>query len=154
MSLPTSFLTSSNSDRKREREEEKRLERERQQYNPRECTRELNPYWKNGGDGLPNFKKPEDSDDEYNRNYEKKSRYINRVSNWKKNKESERKKSLEADKKKCTEKVGNKVESNSTLIQEEENVLSEKELNVLAAKLVKAEIMGNTKLVNDLKKET
>lgn len=64
MSLPPSFLTASNVDRRKEKEEQKRKEREKQQYDPTTCDRELNPYWKDGGDGLPKFKKPEDSDDE------------------------------------------------------------------------------------------
>lgn len=62
MNVKSGFATISNSGRKNEREEAKKLEREKQKYDPRKCDRELNPYWKHGGDGLPTFKKPEESD--------------------------------------------------------------------------------------------
>ncbi|KAJ3658649.1 hypothetical protein Zmor_010376 [Zophobas morio] len=133
MSLSTSFATESNIDRRKNREENKRLEREREQYNPRKHTRELNPYWKDGGDGLPKFKKP--SEDEV---HEEKYKSFNRPkssSNWKKK----------------TNPVVEKETSPQS--QETTEVLSDKKLNVLASKLVKAELMGKTELAKELKKK-
>ncbi|XP_064214866.1 CWF19-like protein 2 homolog [Tribolium castaneum] len=130
MSLPSSFLTESHLDRRRNREENKRWEREREQYNPRSHSRELNPYWKDGGDGLPKFKKPSD---EHNFSYKSTNRPQS-SSNWKK-KPSEQPKERET----------------SPEAQDQGEILSDKELNALAAKLVKAEIMGKTELVKELK---
>ncbi|KAJ8936955.1 hypothetical protein NQ318_015573 [Aromia moschata] len=136
MNLPTSFLTMSNSDRKQKREEQKQLERQQQQYNPRLCSKELNPYWRDGGDGLPKFKRPKDFEDNVEvYNYRKDS---NKIQNWKKNTVTHTISSVEED------------ESKGGGCKAEEN-LSETELNQLAAKLVKAEIMGNKKLINELK---
>ncbi|XP_044255818.1 CWF19-like protein 2 homolog [Tribolium madens] len=130
MSLPSSFLTESHLDKRRNREENKRLEREREQYNPRLHERELNPYWKDGGDGLPKFKKPSE---EKNFSYKSTNRPQS-SSNWKK-------KPLDPPKERESKpEPQNHVE-----------ILSDKELNALAAKLVKAEIMGKMELVNELK---
>lgn len=180
MSLPTNFSSSSHLDRRRDKEESKRQERERQTYNPRENVRELNPYWKDGGDGLPSasrFQKPDESNSrrEYvSKSYKSSSNWRKTVkqdersknegqseratssSNWRKNltrDESNKNEdenvpttSLDSWRKKVT--VDEKIESEITT-----NRPSEKDLNVLAAKLVKAEIMGNTKLVVELKEK-
>lgn len=60
MSLPTNFASFSNVDKKKSREEEKKMQKEKDVYDPSKCPRELNLYWKNGGDGLPKFQKPSD----------------------------------------------------------------------------------------------
>lgn len=130
LSLPSSFLSESHLDRRRNREENKRLEREREQYNPRLHARELNPYWKDGGDGLPSFKKP--SEDE-NFSYKPTNR-AKTSSNWKKKSD-----------------LSKESTEDKQTTQESGEVLSDKELNNLAAKLVKAEIMGKTDLVKELK---
>ncbi|XP_023015868.2 CWF19-like protein 2 homolog [Leptinotarsa decemlineata] len=144
MNLPTSFSSFSNFDRKTERGTEKNLEKEKQQYNPRECGRELNFYWKNGGNGLPSFVKPEDSDGDQ-KSYTTHIKDKSRISNWRKKKiEPELPIDPSENKtKQCTD--DNSAEHNV--------VTSEKDLNVLASKLVKAEIMGNTKLVAELKEK-
>lgn len=145
MSLPSNFLTTSNIDRRKEREESKRQERERQQYNPRESVRELNPYWKDNGDGLPSlakFKKPTDETD----NHSERATHRNsssRVPNWKK---SDKLDKIKDDKNQTEIITVTNVEKECTV-----SVMTDKELNVLAAKLVKAEIMGNTKLISELK---
>lgn len=153
MSLSTNFQSTSHLDRRKDREEAKRQERENEKYNPRENVRELNPFWKNGGDGLPsvtNFRKPnEDSSDSY---YVRKT---NRVSNWRK-KESTCTSHQSQDEK---INVFNSEDVPSTSTEKKEtsaveiNQTTEKDLNILAAKLVKAEIMGNTKLVAELKEK-
>lgn len=66
MDLSTSFSSFSNENRRKQKELEKKQQKEAEQYNPSKCPRELNPYWKDGGDGLPKFQKPknDDSDDD------------------------------------------------------------------------------------------
>lgn len=138
MSLPTNFYSSSHLDRRRDREEAKLQEREK--YNPRESVRELNPYWKDGGDGLPSaskFQKP--SDDNSAKRYVSKT---SRSSNW-------RKKESTSDKMITETFESHKNETATTAASKP----TETDLNVLAAKLVKAEIMGNTKLVAELKEK-
>lgn len=149
MNLPTSFLSSSNSDRKQRRDEERKLEREKQQYDPRKCSRELNPYWKDGGDGLPKFKKPDLNDERLS--YYNKTEYNNKTSNWRKKKDIEKISPL--DTKQSSVNEPEKSNTNLGSANNDDKILSEKELNVLAAKLVKAEILGNTKLVKELKEK-
>lgn len=136
MSLSSSFMSVSNEDRRAQREHNKKVERERAQYNPRECTRELNPYWRNGGDGLPKFQKPADDDDSSNKMRNVNSRPAP-TSGW-------RKKASE---------VSTKTSETTSKPDLSTEKLSEAELNILASKLVKAEIMGKTKLVEELKQK-
>lgn len=157
MTLPTNFLSNSHLDRRRDREETKRQEREAEKYNPRENVRELNPYWKDGGDGLPSvsrFQKPTEDNTE--------RQYINRTqrsSNWRKKETTVTSSTSSLYFEKEISNVYTSEEpqeghtSSESTTNEIENKTSEKELNVLAAKLVKAEIMGNTKLVAELKEK-
>lgn len=131
--MPTSFAFSSNIDKKREREEKKKLEKEKATYNPRVCERELNPYWKSGGDGLPSFKKP--TEDEYNK-YDHKKKISG---GWrKKNNLNENNQSKDEFEEETEENV---------------KILTDAELNILASKLVKAEIMGKESLIKELKEK-
>ncbi|KAJ8984559.1 hypothetical protein NQ317_006846 [Molorchus minor] len=148
MDLPTSFLTVSSNDRKQNRDKEKKMEREKQQYDPKQCTRELNPYWKDGGDGLPKFKKPNLADDYTIEHYRHKESY-DKIPNWKKKKDM----NTNQDRQILNEEINNSGPSGSTDIVECHSTLTEKQLNALAAKLVKAEIMGDTKLVEELKEK-
>lgn len=147
MNLPSTFLSDSNLDRRKNREEQRKKESERQQYNPRECSRELNPYWKGGGDGLPKFQKPSSFEqyhqDTVTRNSVQNTN--NMTSNWKKKKED-----------KYQQKVSECVIESITEPTVEKHLketVTEKDLNLLGAKIVKAEIMGNTKLVTELKEK-
>lgn len=72
MSLPTSFTSISTQDSNKLKELEKKLQKEQDQYDPRKSSRELNKYWKDGGDGLPKFQKPREGDDRKERS----SRYV------------------------------------------------------------------------------
>lgn len=170
----TNFLTSSNVEKRQEREEAKRLEKERNQYNPREHVRELNPYWKDGGDGLPSalkFHKPTDNESRNERRQDYKKYYDKRPnssSNWRKkpkNTEEDERLPIKnsqgyvyeniSEPKKLYSNENKQAESTTVSPQIDDstssNILSDKELNALAAKLVKAEIMGNTSLVDELK---
>ena len=124
MSLPTSFNSTSNLDRKRTRDESKKIQRELNRYDPSTNANELNPYWKDGGDGLPStkaFKRPTDEEDlSYRRSFP-------RNSNWKKSK--------------CPPR------------HEPHTSSFETNPNVLAAKLIKAEMMNDEKLVAELKRQ-
>lgn len=69
MSLPTSFTSISTQDSNKLKELEKKLQKEQDQYDPRKSSRELNKYWKDGGDGLPKFQKPREDDNRKERSY-------------------------------------------------------------------------------------
>ncbi|KAB0796607.1 hypothetical protein PPYR_10668 [Photinus pyralis] len=127
LSLPSSFTSSSNLERRLERQLNKRLEKERDTYNPRENVRELNPYWKDGGDGLPQFQKPSD---DLPFNYKPTNIRIH-TSNWRK-------------------EMPEQPVVHSTIASETEEQFTDSDLNAIAAKLVKAEIMGNTSLIAEL----
>ncbi|XP_028156568.1 CWF19-like protein 2 homolog [Ostrinia furnacalis] len=178
-------------------------------YNPATSSRELNPYWKQGGSGLPQtpesfrksrqFLKPPDDDDDYykkscsskdygssktsheysrysqdsksesNRNREHRSErdvssreersyYHDRSHNWKKSADDS-KSSVSK-----TNIIQHNVESKQSTSTLEEPVsmpvskeksdslyMSDEKLNKLAAKVVKAEIMGDLNLYKELK---
>lgn len=69
MSLPTTFTSVSTQDSNKLKQLEKKLQKEQDQYDPRKNSRELNKYWKDGGDGLPKFQKPREDDDRKERSY-------------------------------------------------------------------------------------
>lgn len=120
-------------------------------YNPAQNKNELNPYWKNNGTGLPAFKKPGEDDSE-RPTQSIPSKYVGSA-NWKKptrnlddclvdpnghvGRES-RDRPLE-----CTD--GEKYQRSVPLTDEQ--------INALAARVVKAEIKGDVKLVADLNKQ-
>nr|CAI5818197.1 unnamed protein product [Callosobruchus analis] len=156
MNISSSFSSVSNLDRRKQREENKRKERDEKLYDPRKCDRELNPYWKDGGDGLPSFKKPSDSDDlsfPSNISYKSRDSYKNRVSSWKKESRSKDSSMLSNINKDIVNKSLINSQHQEKQIESMQDGFTEKDLNILAAKLVKAEIMGNTKLVNELKEK-
>ncbi|XP_041981406.1 CWF19-like protein 2 homolog [Aricia agestis] len=154
---------------KREEKEKKTID----SYNPATSSRELNPYWKQGGTGVPQtsqeirttrqFIKPsndfgftrkstgdykkEDEASEYRRSY-----------NWKsRSKEEKYKHEVKDDK---IYQHENKIEEKTEVVDEPVSkpkkttsnlYLSDEKMNKLGAKIVKAEIMGDTKLVDELK---
>lgn len=145
------------------------------QYNPGKSTRELNPYWKNGGTGVPTFKKPcvsDDEDDHYEK-HKKQPQLISNSSNrgnWRKKGEST---SSIPPKQVLPEEAHRKELSldSSSAESEEENpqadnvpveklnaiatadFLTDQQMNELGVKLIKAEIMGNDDLVGELKEK-
>ncbi|XP_032517872.2 CWF19-like protein 2 homolog [Danaus plexippus] len=166
-------------------------------YNPATSSRELNPYWKDGGSGVPQsseslsksrkFMKPSYNDDYYNtssssskntsgRQY-KQNRDYERSSNWRKEtmdkREEERKNynlrddkkdnlNLESDHKDkklqkdndIHDKLKTSIETkkpDSSTRERKDLYLSDEKMNKLAAKIVKAEIMGDLKQVEELK---
>lgn len=125
-------------DKRKERQELKRINKEKEKYNPKENIRELNPYWKNGGDGLPLFKKP--SEEHGASSSKTTSRSQNTYGRWKKKTEEESNQT--------SIKTDDKISSNKST-----NITTTTDLNVIAAKLLKAEIMGNDALVAELKEK-
>ncbi|KAI8432258.1 hypothetical protein MSG28_004697 [Choristoneura fumiferana] len=186
-------------------------------YNPATSSRELNPYWKEGGGGLPQtpesfrkskpFLKPDSNNDLYSRSssskasytekeYKRKSShsygsYSHRSGGWRKRDDSKqdsrddnrndfrdecrgetrdsRGREFKDDIRK-EPKINRRNHSTSPVLmdvkstpnmsqpvgavrQEKKDTpyLSDEKMNKLAAKIVKAEIMGNMKLVNELK---
>ncbi|CAB3255763.1 unnamed protein product [Arctia plantaginis] len=213
---------------KREEKDKKHID----SYNPATCSRELNPYWRNGGTGLPQtsdiyrkskpFVKPSDTVDYYSKSRKstnnamdtqssRKSKglvkpsndddddyYVNSrssssqpyerhhgrgvhdkykdernynygslgTSSWRKHSEKDDKrrdiKTEVQDEYQMTEDKDNKksekpvssLETVRTEVKKESKnnlYLSDEEMNKLAAKIVKAEILGDTKLVEKLK---
>lgn len=150
-------------------------------YNPSTSSRELNPYWKDGGSGLPQshesfrksrqFMKPSDDDDYYTKplsNQDKQetrnkhehkydgNEFRQKASNWRKDERREEKQDYKSKHDITTIKSENIKDSVSLKGPSESEkgsdslYLSDEKMNKLAAKIVKAEIMGDTKLVNEL----
>lgn len=143
MNFSSTFCGDTNLERKRNRDDKRKQEKERHQYNPRECERELNPYWKDGGDGLPKFQKPLCSDDLFE------NTIMNDVQKSDKKREAKWR----------NHKLPSEVQTDNIQPLETETstkndeVIIEQDLNLLGAKIVKAEIMGNTRLVLELKEK-
>ncbi|XP_047508487.1 CWF19-like protein 2 homolog [Pieris napi] len=141
-------------------------------YNPSTSGRELNPYWKDGGSGLPQtpdqfrkakpFVKPSDDEDSY-LSKKNKTRDLNchrktniaskdldlrdykRSHNWRKDKEVELKSESSEQKQETNLQKSEHIEESNTAF------LSDEKMNKLGAKIVKAEIMGDLQLVCKLK---
>lgn len=163
----------------REPKENKKEERKGiDAYEPGKCARELNPYWKDGGDGLPKaFAKPSyDSDDDKQdtrRSYQPKQNERKRQSNWKKKSESLNQPSTSASTEYRAPKKESRRRSSSSSSSSEsrspspvlksnepinsqasrDDFLTDQQMNELGAKLVKAEIMGNDELAQELKEK-
>ncbi|XP_055531494.1 CWF19-like protein 2 [Wyeomyia smithii] len=119
-----------------------------EQYNPQTNVRELNPHWRNGGSGLPNFRRPqEDEDVGYSDDITRRSEMgkdVGRSGGWKKSYRELPQQS---------KKEETKVSAVATVAQEDGLFMSDQQLNDLGAKIVKAEIMGNIDLAKSLKEK-
>lgn len=130
-------------------------------YDPAKSTRELNPYWKTTGTGLPGFKKPnedndDDSDDERLAKTFASTSNLASVSgvsrSWQKRTDdllSDKKSSANMSIYSSESSDGEEVESEKPTSTSK--FLTDQEMNVLGAKLLKAEIMGNDELAAQLK---
>ncbi|GAB0098962.1 CWF19-like protein 2 homolog [Sergentomyia squamirostris] len=125
-----------------------------QEYDPSKCARELNPHWKGGGSGLPStFMKPSD-DIESKANYSS----TTRRQNWKKIAETKTSRQKTPPPASDSSSSDSEVKDNSsqkppaTSSKAETNdFLTDAQMNDLGAKMIKAEIMGNTRLAEELK---
>lgn len=165
-------------------------------YNPATNSRELNPYWKDGGTGVPEpaesfrkraFVKPSNHEDFYitpsssrESNYSRHNRdnrtssrhgrptdtelkskvrhedesYNQRRSwNWKRNSEKQDDKQVEQSRQETRQTSLDAGPSKAIMVDKAKDTkyLSDEKMNKLGAKIVKAEIMGDTKLVGELK---
>nr|XP_021201625.2 CWF19-like protein 2 homolog [Helicoverpa armigera] len=182
---------------KREEKDKKNID----SYNPGTSSRELNPYWKDGGTGVPQtpesfrksrpFVKPTDDDDEdyysrsrssntytsgthssrgsneNHRDYYKDRRESDRDSyrksgNWRKQSDNRERRNdsqssardepvvSRASKSKPREQQIEKLQATQEK-PKDSKYLSDEKMNKLAAKIVKAEILGDEKVVAELK---
>uniref|UniRef100_A0A182KJ75 CWF19-like protein 2 n=1 Tax=Anopheles christyi TaxID=43041 RepID=A0A182KJ75_9DIPT len=138
----------------REPKKEEKNSTPAEQYDPKTSVRELNPYWRNGGSGLPSFRKPanEDEDDgeDYYRQRTHESQQQNRSSSagWKK---SAKEKQVPLSPRKDEIMVERAPESVNKSDNVDEQFLTDEQLNELGAKLIKAELLGNTAQAESLK---
>lgn len=141
-------------------------------YDPKKSARELNPYWKDGGSGLPAFQKPTEDvckkqnyfhDRKYGSgNWKKTSTNTpyktkdsveveNKVSNYSNKNNSNldiqyKRKDLSSSSSSENEPELSKVRKKST-----SSFMTDQQMNELGAKIVKAEILGNDELAKSLK---
>ncbi|XP_063696654.1 CWF19-like protein 2 homolog [Culicoides brevitarsis] len=150
----TTIATYSKEKKDPKKDEKKQID----SYDPAKSVKELNPYWKDGGGGLPStFQKPkEDSDDEKSSNYKNKTPV--QRGNWRK-KEAVPEKSVEKPQKSPSRSPSRSKssESDDEPPKKDEssmkNFLTDQQMNELGAKIVKAEIMGNETLAKQLKEK-
>lgn len=178
MSMTGVFKTFSRDSLKNDNNQDKPNKTIENMYDPSKSTRELNPYWKNDGTGLPT-KAPDRYDDNrgYSRHnltdYDKsnnkpqfkkpsfngndRSDYDKGYSrNWKSDRSW--KKEVKPHETKEYEKMDTNISQRIEKIEvkEEKSVdlyLNDEQMNKLGARIVKAEIMGDTKLVSELKQK-
>lgn len=126
-------------------------------YDPSKCSRELNPYWKDGGDGLPKFKKPRDDSDEDKPQIRKPQITITKYNNWKKKSTNPSSNQLPPkDRKYSSDSSSNESETEKNIPKEivqepQDEFLTDLQMNELGAQLVSAEIMEDHDLVKELK---
>lgn len=144
-------------------------------YDPAKCARELNPYWKDGGEGLPKqFSKPKNYSDDDDYDYHSARKETERRSNWRKKTETvtsgaasssrrtperassnrsgrNRSKSSSSKSSASNESPERKVTPPQEVAQQRHHFLTDHQMNELGAKLLKAEMLGNDDLVKELK---
>lgn len=138
-----------------------------EKYDPATNPRELNPYFRSGEGGLPSstsqFQRPRDDDDGEDDNNYRRSSYSSasrssKQSAWKKNKPEEgrrRSRSRSPAKEKVmypARPTENTISTTSSETTSSSHVdfLTDAQMNEIGAKIIKAEIMGNTKLMEKL----
>ncbi|XP_061387107.1 CWF19-like protein 2 homolog [Musca vetustissima] len=144
-------------------------------YDPAKSSRELNPYWKITGTGLPGFQKPRDDDDhdDSNRHSVRSSTSQSSSRGWRKPggdtkeqlKESKpppvttsaRKRSATPPSESSSSSSDNDDHDNHNTEKKESvstsDFLTDQQMNELAAKILKAEIMGNTAAVEEMREK-
>uniref|UniRef100_A0A336N2K2 CSON009425 protein n=1 Tax=Culicoides sonorensis TaxID=179676 RepID=A0A336N2K2_CULSO len=159
----TTILTYSKEKKEPKKDEKKHID----SYDPTKSVKELNPYWKDGGSGLPStantFRKPkEDSDDKAPPRYQSHSNV--QRGNWRKKdaipeiqenpipvqEKPPSQSSGSSESESEDEKPPENTEPKSSSMN---NFLTDQQMNELGAKIVKAEIMGNEALAAQLKEK-
>lgn len=137
---------------KEQKVEKKPVDHSYEVYNPTTNPRELNPYFRTGEGGLPSnsnqFQRPKDNvdEDDYKKNFYSSSK-LSRQS-WKKNKPVERKNSRSKSPEIIRVQKNTPMQTNESISYSD--YLSDAQMNEIGAKIVKAELMGNTKLIEKL----
>lgn len=142
-----------------------------QTYDPATSSRELNPYYKTGEGGLPSFQRPKDFDDygDYRRSSAKTAQSSG---NWRKPRPEQtssrrsRSRSPMARSRHDSSSSSSKSRSRSPRIMlpakpevsepagvtaSHSDFLTDQQMNEIGAKMIKAELMGNTSLASKLK---
>lgn len=138
-------------------------------YNPSTSSRELNPFWKNGGSGLPTFKKPiNDSDDESDPRSDRSNAFRKEstsLGNWRKDKtykNDDRSRSRDfqkpiPSKSRHRSSSGSCSEKEEAIVEPETSksltvdFLTDQQMNEMAAKIIKAEIMDDNEMAQNLR---
>lgn len=131
-------------------------------YNPSTSVRELNPYWRDGGKGLPTFRKPlKDSADD-NDDMSSEGRHISpdrgislRQSSWRKQSESKGSSTHQENRASSASKSSSPSSLHCAKDLQCEtsrgDFLTDQQMNELGAKILKAEIVGNDEIVEELR---
>lgn len=134
-------------------------------YDPAKSSRELNPHWKTTGTGLPAFRKPRDEDDHSTKTEKPSISYaISSSKNWKKQNDDKKSPLNESKPPTRNKSASSDDESSSNesdvvdIEKEKPNVvtaefLTDQQMNELGAKILKAEIMGNMSVAEELRKK-
>lgn len=144
-------------------------------YDPATSSRELNPYYKTGEGGLPSFQRPKDEDDYIdNRRTSARPAQSSSSGGWRKTRREERdrrerspsrshSRSRSPDERRRimlparpTERPSSPLEVKTAEVStgvsaSHSDFLTDEKMNEIGAKMIKAEIMGNTSLANKLK---
>ncbi|KAH8238413.1 hypothetical protein KR032_006507 [Drosophila birchii] len=125
-------------------------------YDPAKSGRELNPYWKSNGTGLPGFQKPQTEDDDGPARQQllPSSTQSNTTRGWRKATAKEapspqgRRRSRSPSKSATSEEEEDEPEEKAST-----GCLTDEQINELAGKAIKAELKGKTELAADLNQQ-
>lgn len=149
----------------RERPNQPKEKQQIETYDPVKSSRELNPYWKSTGTGLPSFQKPQEDDEVHNNSSRRTNTTVHSSSTskgWRKQSDiniSERERKPTPNKRSATPSESSSSESDEhqntedTIKTSTSDFLTDHQMNELGAKILKAEIMGNISLAEDLRKK-
>lgn len=146
-----------------------------QVYDPATSSRELNPYYKTGEGGMPSFQRPKDDDDCFDR---RQSSYRQNQSssstNWRKSRPEETYQETRAQRRRSPSRSRSQSVSRSRsgslsspevvkrvmlpakpepaeISASHSDFLTDEQMNTIGAKMIKAELMGNTEVAEKLK---
>lgn len=120
-------------------------------YDPAKSGRELNPYWKSNGTGLPGFQKPQDDDDSEERGAKQQS-----LSGQSSSSRGWRKPSAKPPSPRRSKSVSESESSGEEPEPEEAPALpclTDEQINELAGRAIKAELKGKKELAADLNQQ-
>lgn len=128
-------------------------------YDPTKSAQEMNPYWKITGTGLPSFLKPKDNDDHHSEfNKSEKASFANRSSRaWRKqtaceiSSRQQQHSAISCDGVMSSSEEDNEKNKSVRSSSSQPQFLTDQQMNELGAKLLKAELMGNMSLVEELR---